>query len=921
MERPLPQRKKILLHLLACLTLACPLCAQIQSSGSVRLALIENTRIDFSDSDLTAPLMHLLQQAPSRGILRNIDMIPCYHSASDYRFRIPGGFGDGAAQTPAIILETESAVAIISPPTPDLVSDLLQAAQDCASYGTPWSVHPSSRTVTLSEVTGPAGESLVTALIDPSRGEGARWHDTLAGLVRLSWKGQDVSLIVVGKEFGGLGRLATALQREQGNGPPIIGVSRGNVFGDPLSEIKGTALTETLEKLGLSYCAVGPSELFYWKDLEDYRRNHPHGMQFLSANLVYSTAPTVSVLPDHVVVEAGGLKVAVTAITPLSAAKYLPRSGLTDARLSDPLAALRSRLPQFRAAADLVVLLTSTPDDLAQLREAAGGVDIILAESGAIRADARPVQTQALQLERRRYEPALWTMRAHPAALNMTWAAVTRRGERADMQVRGQQILLDESLPGADSFPEFDPQSYGVNFSSDQPLIPAARELLPPDAQAKGALSIQEREFWTMAAGLLAEETRSEAGILRAWPLSFHTAAAVKESGVRNWLSFDDEIVILSLSGAQLQALLAASQQPRPPQGQVPFVVGAIGPAGTTTVHGLPLEPRGSYRVATSRLLADILKLPETREPAPRGHTIADTVLAALRRRRGSTPARYWDWMQGQPVAEHGLWRINFRDVSLNLQDTQVARDDTFNSVSNPRVQGSDQFLIGGELKTDADYLFHDYKWGNTLELDYARSRLRPRDQPPITDVAANRISVTTGGTRKAGAVWAPWLARSWGPSFALNYEGQLEATPPLRRRQIYSAYPGVEFYDGTFVRSLRIAANIKRDYAIDPVDTQYGVRARALLARDIGPAPVRLDAELWANYFFLTGHDRPQDLRWESDVNFKLRVPIRQHLTVAPFVDFYSFALKTRPLWGYSAMTGISIGFSRVWKPQYERF
>ena len=55
--------------------------------------------------------------------------------------------------------------------------------------------------------------------------------------------------------------------------------------------------------------------------------------------------------------------------------------------------------------------------------------------------------------------------------------------------------------------------------------------------------------------------------------------------------------------------------------------------------------------------------------------------------------------------------------------------------------------------------------------------------------------------------------------------------------------------------------------------------------------------------------------------MNFKLRIPIRRHLFIAPFLDFYSFALKTRPLWGYSAMTGVSIGFSRVWKPQYEKF
>jgi hypothetical protein len=37
--------------------------------------------------------------------------------------------------------------------------------------------------------------------------------------------------------------------------------------------------------------------------------------------------------------------------------------------------------------------------------------------------------------------------------------------------------------------------------------------------------------------------------------------------------------------------------------------------------------------------------------------------------------------------------------------------------------------------------------------------------------------------------------------------------------------------------------------------------------------------------------------------------------------VDFYWFELKTSPTYGYNLMMGISIGFARVWKPQYESF
>ncbi|MDD5627422.1 MAG: hypothetical protein PHU21_00040 [Elusimicrobia bacterium] len=896
--------------------------SQTLSSGAVRIALIDNILPHFTDEELAAPLHRLLEQNPSSGSLRSTEVLPCYYSGSDYRFRIPGGLSEVPDQAPAMVLESAAAVAIVSPPVPSLVAGLLQAARSPSSSDALWSVQPATRSLALSMVTTPSGDTLVTALLDPAQGEGARWHNTAAGLGRVRWEGQDAFVIIVGKGFGGLGRLAAALQRERGHGPPIIGVSHQDILGDPLAELKGAALAQALHKLGLAYSAVGSAEVFSWSDIRSYRNADPDGIQLLSANLVYSSAPAATFLPDHAIVEAGGLRVAITAITSPDANRYLARSGLGHLTVLDPLPALRQSLPRFREQADVVVLLAQSKEVTTDLRLLARGVDLILAESGGEPTGPQGAEMDVRESGRKDYEPPLATLHDYPWALDLAEVSVERRGRNRDVRVRSRSVLLDESVPVADSFAEFEPESFGITFSTEPPLIPAARDIFPPGARAR---AIGDREFWTLAADLLAAETGSEAGLLRAWPLEVTTDAGIKESLARVWLRYDDQPVRLSLKGSQLTALAAESRAWSGPAsglaGKPAFVVGGLGPAGTTTVHGLPLQPNDDYRVVTTQILADILGLPGPREPVPGNRSLAETVLASLRKRQGSPPARYRDWMEGRPLGERGLWRIDFRDISLNFQNTQVVRASDFNSVPNPRIQGSNEFLLGGAVRVDADYLKRDYKWGNTLELDYARSSLRPRDQPPVTNVTANRLSLTTGGTRRIGAGFAPWLGRSWGPSVALNYEGQLEATPPLKRRNIYSAYPGVEFYDGTFVRSLRLALNLKRDYSLDPVDTQYGLRVRALLARDFGPAPIKFEGEAWANYFVLTNHDQPQDLRWESDVNFKLRIPIRKHLTIAPFLDFYSFALKVRPLWGYSAMTGVSIGFSRVWKPQYEKF
>jgi hypothetical protein len=175
--------------------------------------------------------------------------------------------------------------------------------------------------------------------------------------------------------------------------------------------------------------------------------------------------------------------------------------------------------------------------------------------------------------------------------------------------------------------------------------------------------------------------------------------------------------------------------------------------------------------------------------------------------------------------------------------------------------------------------------------------------------------------TKRVGGVPYAWLARSWGPSVGLQYDGEFQSTPGLRRKQVYSVFPGVEFFDGSVVRTLTGSGILKRDLSRDPPNTQTGLRLRALISTPVGPGGAKLDAELWNNYFFLTRRDAASDLRIEGDANAKLSIPIRQHLSVAPFVDFYWFGLKTRPAYGYSLMTGLSIGFSRLWKPQYEDF
>lgn len=900
-------------------------------AAPLRLALIEDspTRLTLL---MIQPLERALKDAGSDASLEAVDEVPCSFAGPDHRFQLPPGVGspDTSASSEAIALESEAEVAFVYPPEPSFVEALRKAAADPATYRRPNSLTLAPRDAEVAASPAEGGGTTVVVRADLERPATGRWRTGLAAYYRVRWKGKDIAVAVLGRTYGGLGRLAAAAAREAESGA-LIGLARGGTFGSSDSDARGRAAAEALERAGLRYSAVSASEIEHWSDLESYRRERPAGISYLSANLVYSTMTDASasgrtILPPYELFEASGARVAVVGLTPESAAPLLPQFGLENLKVEDPVLALTALIPRLREKADVVIALGRLDSaDRGRLASSTRGLDLILAEDAPFTIYSAPPASSLEQDDRPAYGNALPTIRAYSPALNVV--ELERRDDdgRTDWILRQKATLLDDSLNPAEGFPEPALEAYAAGRSTEPALLPAARTVFPPSERG-GRPFYDPRDFWTLAAGLLAERGRAEAGLLPVPPIAVQTVGPVRESFVRAWLGGADPAVLVSVPGDRLKQLAddAAEQRRREqaglPLGGPPYVVSGFDPSGL--LRGAPLDKGGNYRLATSRSAAESLDLPKPYELMPGTMTVPAAVLDEMRSRAaGAKPYDWRRWMEGQPIDEPGLWRVNFRDISLNVRETRVQSSDAFSSVVNSRVQGSDELLIGETLKTDLEYLHREYKWTNTLEMEYAKDKISPRGQPSVTNVTSNRIMFLSLGTKRVGGIPYGWLAHSWGPSLGAEYDGEFEPSPGLPRKQVYSAFPGVEFFDGSVVQSLETSGVIKRDLSRTPPNTQTGLRLRALVSTPVGPAGARLNAELWNNYFFLTHSDNASDLRLEGDANAKLTIPIRKYLSVAPFVDFYWFGLKTRPVYGYSLMTGVSIGFSRLWKPQYESF
>jgi hypothetical protein len=900
---------------------------------------------------LAMPIERVLRSSSTAASLESISEVSCSFAGRDHQFLLPPGVGapDTSASDAATALESDSEVAFVYPPNQALTDAIVAAAADPSTFHLPNSVRLSAHEAEASSASLNDGRVLFTLRAFLDRPSSGRWRTALAAYYRVRWNGADEAIFVLSRTYGGLGRLAAAAQRESEKGP-LVGVARGGAFGSATSDASGRAAVDALERAGLRYSAVAGSELEHWKDLQDYRRERPNGIQFLSANLMLvstasaasaSSATTAGVapssatvstgpataLPPYAVFDASGTRVAIVGLTPAWADKLLPQVGLTGLTVADPVSTLETLIPKLRREADVVIALGALgAADEARLDQSMRGLDLLIAVDAPFLITSPPPSSVIEQDDRPVYANPLPTIRVYSPALDVVEIDRKQDGDRADWWVSHHAVLLDDSISPLEDFPEPALEAFAAGRSTEPALLPPARQVFPPTERG-GRPAYEDRDFWTLSAGLLAERGHAEAGLLLAAGLPVQTVGPVPETLVRAWLAGHDYAVRVSLSGADLKKLADESaDQKRREDADLPLATGrprfvVSGFDDKDHLRRAPLDAGGTYKIATSRAAADALGLPGPYDVITGTPTVAALVLDELRARADASTATWKGWMSGRAIDEPGLWRVNFRDVSLNIRDTKTYANSDFASVVNTRVQSADELYVGADLKTDVDYLHDDYKWTNTLEMAYSKDRIAANNAPPVTSLTDNRIMLMTLGTEKTGTTPYKWLAQSWGPSLGMEYDSQFQATPGLPLQQVYSVFSGLEFYDGSVFKTIELSGVVKRDMSRIPPNTQEGARARAVVSTPLGTRGAKLSGEFWNNYYVLTHTDNASDLRDEGDFNMKLWIPVTKHLMVAPFVDVEWFELKVVPTWGYSVMSGISIGFSRLWKPQYESF
>jgi 5'-nucleotidase / UDP-sugar diphosphatase len=403
--------------------------------------------------------------------------------------------------------------------------------------------------------------------------------------------------------LGGAAALAGFVARERqaaaAAGRAVIVTDAGDWYQGTLegNTSKGLLTVEFFNRLQLDAAALGNHEFDFGPD-NVQRLLAAAKFPVLAANLrdrdAKKPSPWQRVRP-FAVIDAHGLKIVVLGLITKDT-KAVSTGPWGSAEFDDELAALRIAMPEAERAGDVVVLLTHCGVDVdRQLAKAFPRVPLILG------GHSHTGLTAPLR------EGTTWIVQTHGKASEV-WRVLARtdREQRRLQPLGGELVELDaeRAPPDADTEAWFTAATADLAAHWDQPI----GTLAVPPYDDRGARS-------SPAGNLVCDVFRAAAeadlAVTNKGGLRAHLSSGpLTRRMLFELLPFDNTLVSVSLTGAQLRAVLQGSLA----EGRRPLEIGGGSYRYTeqdgarvlldVTIGAAPLDEARRYRVATSSFLA-----------------------------------------------------------------------------------------------------------------------------------------------------------------------------------------------------------------------------------------------------------------------------------------------------------------------------
>lgn len=642
-----------------------------------------------------------------------------------------------------------------------------------------------------------------------------------------------------------------------------------------------------LQSLDAAALAIGETELALGP-----RRLHDDaarfGLPYVATN--WRSAEGAPTFPTSVraTVQGSGpaLDLVFLGVTDLGVAARVPELAAEGVTLLHPVDAVNAAVDALNVEAeapDLIVLLGNvSPDMQRQLRSRLRGVDLFLGDPTAA--------TYRVDRQTTTFRHIGDAFKAAPVTLPLDGIAhATFTASGTDRRIEVDPLEVHADSP---SDPDLTRAAFALHARRAQALD---RPLIPTEDPRAG---VREERWEALVCAALLEVTDADVAFLGALPPHRGTPGPLTALQVAERLGGGHAVEVHKADGDRLASFLYAVHD------STSLHCGATTGALRTLVRGRPIDPRRTYRIATTDLsragtrLGELLPqsssslvghLPQHRRlrADEGGLPLEDAIVAALEAADDEEDwIAAWEGLTPSTLAPQAELQVN--RVSLRVERFEGPTTDAYASVPETALTSPSSFTLGGDV--DLALVGSSRHVRTDLRFAAAYTRFAVDGLPPQETADQWRLSSSVALPVAAFPPKSPFRLM---PFAELAFDSEFtpvgfDVGDPLPRRADLSVYGGLSAARVADLRQLRLGAFVNRDLGqLDTKDTEFGGRFSGATLHSPLPQSALWVTTAWdVQVFAPTATDDASDLRLRLWGEVRVAVRVLRSLSLGGFVQ-----------------------------------
>ncbi len=255
-------------------------------------------------------------------------------------------------------------------------------------------------------------------------------------------------------------------------------------------------------------------------------------------------------------------------------------------------------------------------------------------------------------------------------------------------------------------------------------------------------------------------------------------------------------------------------------------------------------------------------------------------------------------------------WTADLRKAAIQLTSTEVKNSQEYKDSPNSELSGDSETVVKGILDFALVKEASNYKWENSLFMEYGKTKLKPKDGPNVENETADKILLSTDYAHKMWQYWDAYV----GPFANLAYQTEFKPNDGAPRTKIVRGTSGLKMFDGKYIKNLYVAGVGEYDFTYSHDKTskaayEIGMKAEYPLREGI---VFNFDS-YWRDYVAYSKYN-PTDFEYELSVKANMMVDVYSGLAIGPFVQYFRAEDRGSSKYGSSTIIGVEGSFGGSW-------